>query len=126
MNIENTKPKALFPTHDGKIYPDHLICTSTTPAELNGKPSTLKQVFFLTSKFLILLNQITGLIRGKPGDLCPTCAKQQLSSLRHWQGHSGQNFPEELLALRLFKCRMWLWLVVPGIYDDDATKLLPQ
>ncbi|MEA5569057.1 hypothetical protein, partial [Anabaena sp. UHCC 0399] len=64
--------------------------------------------------------------KGKPGDLCPTCAKQQLAHLGHWQGHRNQKFPEELLLLRLFKCRMWLWLVVPGLHDHDATQLVPQ
>ena len=38
----------------------------------------------------------------------PPCAKQQLTNLGHWQGHNRQTFPEELLTLRLFKCRMWL------------------
>jgi hypothetical protein len=41
----------------------------------------------------------------------------------HWQGHGQQTFPEELLPLRLFKCRMWLWLVIPGLYDAESTKL---
>lgn len=59
--------------------------------------------------------------KGQPGDLCPPCAKQQLAHLGHWQGHGGQQFPDDLLPLRLFKCRMWLWLVVPGLTDDQPT-----
>ncbi|MEA5527653.1 hypothetical protein [Nodularia spumigena] len=56
----------------------------------------------------------------------PTCAKQQLAHLGHWEGYRKQTFPEELRSLRLFKCRMWFWLVIPGLYDHDATQLLPQ
>jgi len=62
--------------------------------------------------------------KGKPGDLCPPCAKQQLANLEHWQGHGQQTFPEELLPLRLFKCRMWLWLVIPSLYDAEPTQLM--
>jgi hypothetical protein len=29
--------------------------------------------------------------------------------------------PGELM--RLFKCRMWLWLVVPGLYDATRSQL---
>ena len=61
--------------------------------------------------------------KGQPGDLCPPCAKSQLASLKHWQGQSKQRFPEELLPLRLFKCRQWFWLVVPGLYDAEPTRL---
>lgn len=61
--------------------------------------------------------------KGKAGDLCPPCCKQNLSSLEHWAGGRQEtfNWPQELLPLRLFKCRMWCWLVVPGLRDDDPT-----
>jgi hypothetical protein len=42
------------------------------------------------------------------------------------KGHGKQKFPQELLTLRLFKCRMWLWLVVPGLHDAEPTKLVAQ
>ena len=64
------------------------------------------------------------IVKGQPGDLCPPCAKQQLGSLGHWQGHGGAHFPAELLPLRLFKCCMWLWLVVPGLRDDEPQQRL--
>jgi hypothetical protein len=38
----------------------------------------------------------------------------------------GQRFPAELLPLRLFKCRQWLWLVVPGLRNDAPTRLTPS
>jgi hypothetical protein len=59
--------------------------------------------------------------KGKPGDLCPPCAKQNLAHLGHWQGHGGQDFPTALLPLRLFKCRQWLWFVVPGLTEAEPT-----
>ncbi len=58
--------------------------------------------------------------KGKPGDLFPPCCKCQLGHLGHWQGHGGNFYPEELLPLRLFKCRMWFWLVIPGILESQA------
>jgi hypothetical protein len=51
------------------------------------------------------------------------CANQELGNLGHWQSEGDQPFPTELVALRLFKCRMWLWLVVPGLYDAAPTEL---
>jgi hypothetical protein len=61
--------------------------------------------------------------KGQPGDLCPPCAKSQHASLQLWQAPGKQQFPAELLPLRLFKCRQWFWLVVPGLYDDEPTRL---
>lgn len=61
--------------------------------------------------------------KGQPGDLCPPCAKQQLANLGHWEGHRGQKFPEELKPLRLFKCRQWFWLVIPGLHHDAPSNI---
>ncbi len=124
MNGVNTSPKALFLSPDGKIYPDTLICSGMISAELNGKPCPYSQNGCLPDPVpLDETDPNYSLDKGKPGDLCPPCAKQQLANLGHWQGHGQQTFPEELLPLRLFKCRMWLWLVVPGLYDAEPTKL---
>jgi hypothetical protein len=123
MNDHSSEPRALFLSPDGNIYPDTLICSGIIPAELGGKPCLFSQ----SGRFPDLqpLNPDDpgySADKGQPGDLCSPCAKQQLGSLGHWQGHGGQRFPEELLPLRLFKCRMWLWLVVPGLYDAEPTK----
>jgi hypothetical protein len=84
MNIEGTNPKAFFPASDGKIYPDYLICTVTIPAELNGKPCPHSQAgFFPDLKILDPAESDYSIDKGKPGDLCPTCAKQQLPNLGH-------------------------------------------
>lgn len=59
--------------------------------------------------------------KGKPGDLCPPCVLQQLSSLEHWQSYKGKVYPKELLSLRVFKCRKGFWLVIPGLIDVKPT-----
>jgi hypothetical protein len=124
MNAANTLPRALFLLPDGKIYPDHLVCSGMISAELSGKTCPYSSNGRLPEPIpLDSANPTYSLDKGKPGDLCPPCAKQQLANLGHWQGHGQQSFPEELLPLRLFKCRMWLWLVVPGLHDAEPTKL---
>lgn len=125
MSGVNLPPKALFLSPDGKIYPDTLVCSGMISAELNGKPCPYAQNGRLPD--LVPLDENDpgySLDKGQPGDLCPPCAKQQLANLGNWQGHGQQVFPEELLPLRLFKCRMWLWLVVPGLHDTEPTKLI--
>jgi hypothetical protein len=120
MNQLLNGAKALFLAADGNVYPDTLICSGILPAHLNGKPCPYAQNGRLPDPEPLDASHPSYTIdKGKPGDLCPPCAKQNLSSLGHWQGHGGQEFPEELLSLRLFKCRQWLWLVVPGLRDDD-------
>lgn len=127
MSGVNIPPKALFLSPDGKIYPDTLICSGMISAELNGNPCPYAQNGRLPKPVPLDENDSGYSVdKGKPGDLCPPCAKQQLANLGHWQGHGRQAFPEELLPLRLFKCRMWLWLVVPGLYDAEPTELRPD
>ena len=124
MSGVNTPPKALFLSPDGKIYPDTLICSGLLSAELNGKPCPYSQNGRLPDPIPLDATHLNYSIdKGKPGDLCPPCAKQQLAHLGHWQGQGQQTFPEELLPLRLFKCRMWLWLVIPGLHDAEPTTL---
>ncbi|NJO76400.1 MAG: hypothetical protein HC833_23220 [Leptolyngbyaceae cyanobacterium RM1_406_9] len=124
MNSINTLPKALFLSPNNKIYPDYLICSGMISAELDGKPCPFSSNGRLPDP--IPLDETDfgySPDKGKPGDLCPPCAKQQLADLGHWQGHRQQTFPEELLPLRLFKCRIWLWLVIPGLHDAEPTKI---
>jgi hypothetical protein len=124
MTSFQDQPKALFLASDGNIYPDRLICSGTLSAELKGKPCPYSQNGRLPD--LISLDpddQTYNMDKGKLGDLCPPCVKQNLYHLGHWQGHRKQQFPEELLPLRLFKCQMWLWLVIPGLYEDNPTKI---
>ena len=127
MNNHGSEPKALFLSPDGKIYPDTLICSGILSAELDGKPCPYSQAGRIADPLPLNPDDPSYTIdKGQPGDLCPSCAKQQLAHLGHWQGHGNQKYPVELLSLRLFKCRMWLWLVVPGLHDAEPTKLCPD
>jgi len=113
--------RALFLGQDGTIMPDTLICSGML-ADFDGQPCPHAQHGRMPVPQPLDPAAPTYTIdKGKPGDLCPPCAKQQLAHLGHWQGHGGQQFPADLLPLRLFKCRMWLWLVVPGLRDDQPT-----
>ena len=124
MHTHSNGVKGLFLASDGKVYRDTLICSGILPAHLDGKPCPYAQNARLPDPQPLDAEAMGYSVdKGKPGDLCPPCAKQNLSSLAHWQGHGGQNFPEELLPLRLFKCRQWLWFVVPGLLETDPTHI---
>jgi hypothetical protein len=123
MHHSTDAPRALFLSPDGTIYPDTLICSGLLSGEFCGKPCPFSLAGRLPEPVPLNPNDPDYTIdKGRPGDLCPPCAKQQLGSLGHWQGHGGQQFPEELLPLRLFKCRQWLWFVVPELNDADPTR----
>jgi hypothetical protein len=117
-------PKALFLSPDGNIYPDSLVCAGLISLELDGKPCPYSNHGRFPDPIPLNSNHPDfSLDKGKSGDLCPPCAKHQLGHLGHWQGYNNQTFPSDLLPLRLFKCRMWLWVVVPGLHDADSTRL---
>lgn len=117
-------PRGLFLGPNGTIYPDSLVCSGVIPEELNGLPCPFSENGRLPLPQPLKSEDPTYTIdKGEPGDYCPPCAKQQLSNLAHWQGHGDNQYPEELLGLRLFKCRQWFWLVVPGLYEADATNI---
>ena len=122
MNDHTSAPKALFISPDGHVYPDTLICSGELPTELGGKPCPFSQAGRIPDPIpLDPADPTYSLDKGKPGDLCPPCVKQQLAFLGHW--HSNGQFPKELQPLRLFKCQQWFWLVVPGLYDAEPTEL---
>ncbi|HEX6292966.1 MAG TPA: hypothetical protein VFZ66_27530 [Herpetosiphonaceae bacterium] len=109
-------PRALFLGAGGVTYPDALICSGHIPSVLGGQPCPYsKHGRIPAPQPLDPADPTYSIDKGQPGDLCPPCAKQQLTNLGHWQGHGGQTFPDALLELRLFKCRQWFWLVVPGL-----------
>ena len=124
MSDHSAEPKAFFISPDGNIYPDTLICSGILPAELGGQPCPYSQAGRIAPPLPLNANDPNYSIdKGQPSDLCPPCAKQQLAHLGHWQGHGKRQFPEELLSLRLFKCRQWFWFVVPGLHDCDPTRI---
>lgn len=119
MDNLNGTAKALFLAPDGNIYPDYLVCSGKLMPEMGGQPCPFSQNGRLPDpKPLNPADTTYSLDKGKPGDLCPPCAKQQLAALGHWDGHRGQEYPEDLKSLRLFKCSQWFWLVVVGLHHD--------
>lgn len=127
MDNTQEKPRALFLFPNSKIYPDSLICSGILPDEFGGKPCPFSNDGRMPDPVPLDPNNPTYTIdKGEPGDLCPPCVKQQLSHLGHWQGHGKQQFPEHLLSLRLFKCRQWFWLVVPGLQHENPKVLMQQ
>ncbi len=124
MGTTPDQPRALFLSPDGTVYPDTLICSGVLPPELGGHVCPYADYGRMPLPVPLDPNDPSYTIdKGKPGDLCPPCAKHQIGHLGHWQGYRGQSFPAELLSLRLFKCRQWLWLVVPGLHDASPTNL---
>jgi hypothetical protein len=108
---------------DGKIYPSELMCSGLIPGELTGDCPYSNQGKFPGLIKLSSQDPNYSVDKGNPDDWCPVCAKHQLGSLDHWQGHHGQIFPDELLPLRLFKCRLWFWLVIPGLCNSNPSEL---
>ncbi len=117
-------PKAIFLSPDGVLLPDHLVCSGQLVPDLEGKPCVYAIDGWMPDpRPLVASDPLYSVDKGAPGDLCPPCAKQKLGALRHWQGHAGQRFPEALLDARLFKCRMWFWLVVPGLSEAAPSSI---
>ena len=124
MNHYSDEARALFLSPDGNVYPDSLICSGILPAELGGKPCPFSQAGRIPEPHpLDAADPSYTVDKGQQGDLCPPCAKQQLVHLGHWHGHGNQQFPEHLSQLRLFKCRQWFWLVIPGLLHAEPTVL---
>lgn len=125
--MSEPKPNALFVSPAGKLYTDHTICSSI----MNGDACPYAEAGHMPAlRPLDPRDPLYTPAMGEPGDLCPPCVRQHLLSLGHWQNQLGRPFPEPLLPLRLFKCRQWLWLVVPGLLHaapqvlqgDEATQ----
>lgn len=125
MTNSDFNPRALFLSSDGTLYSDSLICSGLLPAKLGGKPCP-----FAHNKHMPKPQPLNSkdddyeLVKGKPGELCPPCAVLHVGALDRWEEHEQYHFAEELLPLRLFQCRQAFWLIVPGLYDDEATRLI--
>lgn len=61
--------------------------------------------------------------QGAIGDLSPACARSCMGHLGHWDGHNGVKQDKRYTDLRLFKCNMGHWLVVPGLRDISPTQI---
>jgi hypothetical protein len=104
------------------VYPEHLVCSKVNA----GGPCRFSDNGKMPGLVILDKSQENySPDKGNSGELCPKCAKQNLGSLARWQGHDDNVYPEELLPLRLFKCRMWYWFVVEGLTEADPTQLYP-
>ncbi len=104
--------------------PDNLICSGVIPSILEGKPCPYSDKGRMPlPQPLDADTDRYSVDKGQPGNFCPPCCKQSLGSLGHWHGYQGRQYPEELHGLRLFKCRQWFWVVVPGLLHADPTRI---
>lgn len=114
--------EALFLASDGTVYPESLVCSGRVLLDFSGTPcehstnGRMPELVVLDTSLPTYTPD-----KGDQGDLIPLCAKQHLSSLGHWDDKGL--YPQQLHQLRLFKCRMWLWFVIPGLCDQSAGKL---
>ena len=104
--------KVLFLMPDGSVHDDRMVCSGRLPAELAGANCSYSSQGYFPG----LTNLESDSDKGQRGDLCPLCAKSQLGSLGHWDAERKLYHPD-LHPLRLFKCRMGFWLVLPDVID---------
>ena len=115
---------AIFPVNKTITLPEELVCSGIIPIELNNQPcphshdGKMPEVEPLDPSA-----PDYSIDKGKPGDLCPTCALSQLSSLGNWNGKGRHQYPSQYNDLRLFKCRQGFWVVIPGLYDAKPQQL---
>jgi hypothetical protein len=124
MTPYHGKAKAFFFTADGDVYSDELVCSGQLLLDPGGQPCPYSHDGRIPEpQPLDPAAPDYGPEKGRPGDLCPPCARQQFADLGHWKGYRGQHYSEDLRPLRLFKCSQWLWLVVRGLRNDDPTRI---
>jgi hypothetical protein len=123
--VHGEAPRALFLAPDGSIFVDSLVCSGVIPAELDGRLCPYSQNGRIPVPVALdPCDPSYTLDKGKPGDLCPPCAKQTLGPVESWIPGAVGRHNELSPRLRLFKCRQWFWLVVPGLYEDTPHSLL--
>jgi hypothetical protein len=119
MTEQEDKPRALFPSPEGTLYPDSLVCSGQVPGYGSGQPCPHSEAGRmplpcpLDAPTVRLSPEM-----GQAGDLCPPCSVQHFGSLEAWLGGDLGHLPPGLGPLRLFRCRRWFLLVVPGLRDD--------
>lgn len=131
--MKKQEPKALFIISGGKTLPEDAICSgllARLPLVSEDQGSSTSCRYYVNDVFpevkpLDEKDPLYSIDKGNPGDFAPTCAICQHSSLENSQrgSRSEGKFFQELLPLRLFKCRQGLFLVIPGLYDDSPQEI---
>jgi hypothetical protein len=119
MTEQEDRPRALFPSPEGTLYPDGLVCSGQVPGYGSGQPCPHSE----SGRMPLPCPLDAPTVRlspelGEAGDLCPPCSVQHFGSLEAWLGGDLGHLPLGLGPLRLFRCRRWFLLVVPGLRDD--------
>jgi hypothetical protein len=125
MGHQEDEPRALFPSPDGTIHPDSLVCSGQVSGYGTGQPCPHSEAgraplpHRLDPPAVRLSPEL-----GEAGDLCLPCSVQHFGSLETWLGGDLGRLPSGLGPLRLFRCRQWFLLVVPGLRDDQPQQVL--
>lgn len=116
-------PRALFLVGEGKLVPDHLVCSGVFPSHLAGKRCPFSEAGRMPEVAAVSENlaSIEGLNRA--GELAPPCAIRVLGKLQTWQGEHS-SYSVNMRNLRLFKCKQMFLLVIPGLTDQHPSKLI--
>ena len=85
---------ALFLAENGALYPDKLICSGVLPEQFSAQPCPpAHNGRFPGTALLDAGHPQYSTDKGKPDDLCPPRAKQNLANSNYWQSHLG-TFPQ--------------------------------
>ena len=124
MSEGSIRTRALFLSPDGKCYPDGAVCGNPDGGVGDLRPCPHSDDGRLPPPERVREGGAAQAPeRGRPGDFAPPCVIQHFGNLQDWQGPDGLYSPD-LHALRVFRCRKWFLLVVPGIRDDRAGEFL--
>ena len=119
---QGRRPRALFLSPDGVLYPDALICSGRFASGLRGRPCPFSEEGRMPRPQRLNLPALRERPEaGRSGDLAPPCALQQLGKLEAWSERLPH--PADLGPLRVFKCRQMFLLVVPGLRDERAGEI---
>lgn len=122
MSTGGIRTRALFLSPDGRCTPDGEVCSNPDGGGEGARPCPHSDGGRLPPpQRLSETGARHAAAKGSPGEFAPPCAIQHFGSLQAWQGEGGP-YPEDLHPLRVFRCRKWFLLVVPGIRDDRATE----
>lgn len=117
-------PRALFLSAAGQVLADDRVCSGLEAPALGGRPCPHAEGGRMPSLQPIDAGSARRWPeRGRAGDLAPPCAAVQLGSLAGWLGARTGGHPDHLLGLRLFRCRQWFLMVVPGLHDGAPDRL---